>query len=110
MSLGSRILFTVNGGTAIYEVRTIDPHTAENFGCPDATHIRHGIHENVFGSLTLVTGKPVRVPGWSRDTKGLLARFTPWSGYDEPFDGYVETVDGFIREDAVEALGLGTDA
>lgn len=61
-------------------LRPVSPGTAEDHGCPGATHLLVGRHTETFGTVASVTGKAVRVPGWTSARLGVLSVFTPWGG------------------------------
>lgn len=80
----------VTDGLVAYQLEELTPEQAADFGCPGATHIVTGRTGHIVGSVTQVTGRLVRVRGWT-NRRGYRSIFTPWGAPDngEPFRGWV---------------------
>lgn len=87
--------FKVAGGDAVYMIRALTPQTADDLGCPGATHIlvSPNTRTHIVGTLTVTTGRRVRIPGrgWS-NRAGVHGRFTPWGQPTETLPGHVTVI------------------
>lgn len=71
--------------------RPVSTEEAEQFGVEGCTHALIGSAGGGwkhYGTLTPVTGKLVRVPGWSKERRGYLAEWRRGDG-ESTFKGWV---------------------